>query len=81
MKEALPPIQFKNPDVQFVLLKNRKPSPFLDVFLGKFWGVWFSGASDSRAFAGDGRSVRLDAESKSSEQILSELASVAGIPE
>ena len=35
MKEELPPIQFKNPDVQFLLLKNRKPTPFVDVYLGR----------------------------------------------
>ena len=34
MKEQLAPIQFKNPDVQFVLLKNRKPTPFVDIFFG-----------------------------------------------
>ena len=35
MREQLPPIQFKNPNVQFALLKNRKPTPFIDIHLGR----------------------------------------------
>ena len=35
LKERLPPIQFKNPNVQFVLFKNRKPTPFVDIYFGK----------------------------------------------
>ena len=35
MKEKLPPIQFKNPNVQFVLLTNRKPTPFVNIYFGR----------------------------------------------
>ena len=93
MKEQLPPIQFKNPNVQFVLLKNRKPTPFVDIYLGNPLCVCVCVCVCVRArvhvcvcvcvcvCAGDGRSVTLDVENKRSERILSELASVAAIPE
>lgn len=41
MKEKLPPIQFKNPNVQFVLLTNRKPTPFVDIYFGKCLSVLY----------------------------------------
>lgn len=63
VKEQLPPIQFKHPNIQFSLIKNRKPTPSINIYLS------------------DDRYVTLDVENKEPELILSELASVAGVPD
>lgn len=33
VKEQLPPIQFKHPNIQFSLIKNRKPTPSINIYL------------------------------------------------
>jgi len=37
--ENLPPIQFKNPNVQMVTFKNATPTPFVNIYFGELWNI------------------------------------------
>ena len=62
------------------ILYGAESGPYREVLF--IWRVSLSEVSGYFVSgAGDGRNVRLDVENKTPEQILSEFASVAGIPE
>lgn len=75
----VPQIQYKNPNVQILSLKNMTPSPFIRCFYGKLlrwfilcWDSYLNQANWNLAilFTENGKELLIDIDSKKKEEIL-----------
>ena len=75
-------MQFKNPNVQVVLLKNTEALPAVKVFYCRYIAATPECVIRPSFFpcppSADGRRVMLDVEDKPADNILQELSSIAG---
>ena len=78
--EKLPPVQFKNPNVQVLMFKNTKPTPVINIYFGEHL-LPLPFTTRPRIIlipnTGDGKKVMLDVENKTADSILKEISAVA----
>ena len=72
----MPKLQYKNPYVQILINKNESPSPYVNIFYGKYSGNITQWSKPDYP-AGDGSLVRIDTDGITSDEILNRLEAIA----
>ena len=71
----MPKLQYKNPYVQILINKNESPSPYVNIFYGKY--IICMNLVEWSSRVGDGSVVRMDTDGITSNEILSRLEAIA----